>query len=382
VGLFRADAIGNPLSWRVAERCLATGLLLLASNGVVLIAVLLGGWPFLPYPASAAPILPWGIALCEAGWVAITARAWHLRRRVLGGAEPTAAVGLTLATVTWYAVTLAGFTVVTGPFAAPGWLGMMGGAVVGYVLFPRWLALGGVGLYLALTIGAAVIHAEQLCPSLDALMPPSPLFAMDRAEILRASISSLILAALTFAIIAWVVDRWRDREARYERLASTDALTGLRNRRSFVELAERELARARRYNAEVALVLIDLDHFKLVNDRHGHQAGDRVLANTAAILARELRDLDVIARHGGEEFAMLLPQTGTAGAVEVAERARRRLAEAVVTIDGAAIRITASMGVAAIAGPGATSLDDLLRRADAALYRAKGAGRDRVEVAA
>ncbi|MCE9579661.1 MAG: GGDEF domain-containing protein [Deltaproteobacteria bacterium] len=382
MGLLRADAIGNPLSWRVADRCLAIGLLLLVANAVMLVSVLAGGWPFLPYPASQAPSLPYGIAFCELGWLAITLRAWQVRRRERLGAEPIPARVLAIATVGWYAMTLAGFTVVTGPFAAPGWMGMLGGAVIGYVLFPRWLALAGLALYLVLTVGLALIHAARLWPALDTLAPPTVLLAMDHVEIVRAAVASLVLSALTFSIIAWVVDRWRDREARYERLASIDALTGLTNRRRFVELAERELARARRYDAEVALVLIDLDHFKLVNDQHGHVAGDAVLANTAAVLARELRDLDVIARHGGEEFAILLPQTSAAGAIEVAERARRRLADTVVVVAGADIRITASMGVAAIRGPGATSLDELLRRADAALYRAKEHGRDRVEAAA
>ncbi len=381
MGLFRADSIGNPLSWRVADRCLAIALLMLTANAVVLMTVLAGGWPFLPFAASEAPSLPYGIAVCELGWLAIGLRAWQLRQRERVGSEPLPAPVLAIATVGWYALTLAGFTEITGPFAAPGWMGMLGGAVIGYVMFPRWLALAGVALYLVLTVGIALIHAEHLWPALETLAPPTPLFAMDHAEIVRAATASLVLSTLTFAIIAWVVDRWRDREARYARLASTDALTGLTNRRRFVELAERELARARRYDAEVALVVIDLDHFKRVNDEHGHAAGDAVLASTAAVLARDLRDLDVVARHGGEEFALLLPQTSAAGAVEVAERARRRLADAVVTIGAAQVRITASMGVATIRGPAATSLDHLLRRADAALYRAKELGRDRVEAA-
>ncbi len=278
MGLFRADSIGNPLSWRVADRCLAIALLMLTANAVVLMTVLAGGWPFLPFAASEAPSLPYGIAVCELGWLAIGLRAWQLRQRERVGSEPLPAPVLAIATVGWYALTLAGFTEITGPFAAPGWMGMLGGAVIGYVMFPRWLALAGVALYLVLTVGIALIHAEHLWPALETLAPPTPLFAMDHAEIVRAATASLVLSTLTFAIIAWVVDRWRDREARYARLASTDALTGLTNRRRFVELAERELARARRYDAEVALVVIDLDHFKRVNDEHGHAAGDAVLS--------------------------------------------------------------------------------------------------------
>jgi diguanylate cyclase (GGDEF)-like protein len=188
--------------------------------------------------------------------------------------------------------------------------------------------------------------------------------------------------ALTFSVIAWIADRWRDREARYHKLASIDSLTGLTNRRRFFNLAAQELARSRRYGSALAVVLVDLDHFKQVNDEHGHLIGDRALAHAASILSREGRDVDVVARYGGEEFAILLPMTNASGAKEMAERCARELAGAPLQIDGLApIRITASMGVACAEGALTSTIEDLLRAADAALYRAKEAGRDRVEVA-
>lgn len=143
---------------------------------------------------------------------------------------------------------------------------MLGGAVIGYVMFPRWLALAGVALYLVLTVGIALIHAERLWPALETHRAADAAVRDGSRRIVRAATASLVLSTLTFAIIAWVVNRWRDREARYARLASTDALAGSPTAGALVELAERELARARRYDAEVALVVMNLNHFKRVNN--------------------------------------------------------------------------------------------------------------------
>jgi diguanylate cyclase (GGDEF)-like protein len=366
---------GNPLSWRVADRCLAIGIIMVASNAIVLAATLAGGWPFLPFPAREASALPTAEAIITGAWGLVALGAWRSRRLESPGTF------LAIVTVVLYATTLAAFTLVTGPFAAAGWIAMVGGAVVGYVLFPRWLALSGFAWYVAIVVGMSIVLSDRSWPALDAIAPAWAFADLDHAEVVRRATGSLALSALTFSVIAYVVDRWRDREARYLRLAETDALTGLTNRRHFLELAARELARSRRYGSPMSLVLVDLDHFKRVNDKYGHLVGDQVLTAAAHALASGLREIDVIARHGGEEFAVLLPETDLAGAREVAERSCRRLAEAVTIVDGTEVRITASMGVAS-ATAGAASLDDLLGRADRAMYGAKRAGRDRVEVAA
>jgi diguanylate cyclase (GGDEF)-like protein len=152
-------------------------------------------------------------------------------------------------------------------------------------------------------------------------------------------------------------------------LATTDPLTSLANRRSFRDRLEAECARSVRAGAPLGLALVDLDHFKRVNDTHGHQAGDAVLRELALRLRRSARREDVVARVGGEEFAWLLPEADLDAAMEAAERLRRRIAEEPFPIVG---RITASIGVATLdAGP-----DELVRDADRALYRAKDAGRD------
>jgi diguanylate cyclase (GGDEF)-like protein len=164
-------------------------------------------------------------------------------------------------------------------------------------------------------------------------------------------------------------------------LADTDTLTGVQSRRAFLERAAEELQRARRYAHPLCVAMLDIDAFKAVNDRHGHGAGDQVLARVAATCRAQLRTgVDHCGRLGGEEFAILLPETDVAGARCFAERlcAAIRLLRFDAGEQGFAV--SASIGVAALA-PGDDCFDTLLGRADAALYRAKGAGRDRVMLA-
>ena len=164
-------------------------------------------------------------------------------------------------------------------------------------------------------------------------------------------------------------------ERRLRELASTDALTGLANQRGFHDRMAEEVARSSRHGHPLSLVLLDLDRFKLVNDRNGHQVGDAVLRETAGRLARLARAGDLAARVGGEEFALLLPDTDADGAHALAERARR---EVEAEPFGGAGALTASLGVAALGGP-APDGDDLYRRADTALGWAKLSGRNRTE---
>lgn len=160
--------------------------------------------------------------------------------------------------------------------------------------------------------------------------------------------------------------------------AHTDSLTGLPNRRYFFELAERELSRARRYSGAISLLMLDIDRFKEVNDRYGHKAGDLVLINLARICQSALRDIDVVGRLGGEEFAILLPETDNRKAFEIAERLREAIANSTTTLaDGSAITITTSFGVTTRDGESA-DMDALIQKADQALYSAKAAGRNRV----
>jgi len=163
--------------------------------------------------------------------------------------------------------------------------------------------------------------------------------------------------------------------------AVTDELTGLANRRRFMEVLELELKRSDRFDSPLALVLADLDDFKLVNDRFGHQTGDDVLRALSRVFRASLRDVDLPARLGGEEFAVLLPETDALGAEGLAERLRAELAALELQGPGLdLVHVTASFGVAVY--PEAASGDDLLSFADAALYAAKAAGKNRVVLAA
>ncbi|RZL51650.1 MAG: GGDEF domain-containing protein, partial [Sphingomonas sp.] len=157
--------------------------------------------------------------------------------------------------------------------------------------------------------------------------------------------------------------------------------TGALTRRGFVEQAEREIARSCRYGRSSTLVMLDLDHFKAVNDTYGHPVGDQVLQQVAQVASVTLRPSDVFGRLGGEEFALLLPETNGDEAMVVAERLRRAIADHPIPLtDGRVLPVSASFGVAAL-GPDIASFPAWLHRADTMLYAAKAAGRNCVRLA-
>lgn len=163
-------------------------------------------------------------------------------------------------------------------------------------------------------------------------------------------------------------------------LAATDPLTGVLNRRSFNERGSTEIRKSARYGHDLTLLMIDIDHFKAVNDRFGHDGGDGVLRAVSKALFAEIRAFDLLARLGGEEFAVLLPDTDVAGARPLAERLRERIASMKVTTASGPVSVTISIGVAAV-DRNVPTLAPSLTLADAALYEAKATGRNRVVVA-
>ena len=162
-----------------------------------------------------------------------------------------------------------------------------------------------------------------------------------------------------------------------ERLAITDSLTSLYNRRHLFELADRELQRSRRYRLPLSVVMVDIDEFKRVNDTYGHAIGDQVLQGVAESCRKELREVDVIGRYGGDEFVALLPETGLSAACQVAERLRKSIAERTLDTRAGRITVTVSLGIATLGDEHLTP-ESLLDRADQALYVAKRNGRNRV----
>ena len=169
----------------------------------------------------------------------------------------------------------------------------------------------------------------------------------------------------------------RQLEAELKILATTDSLTGLNNRRHLLESGSRIMEAYRRYRRPLALLMLDIDHFKKINDTYGHAAGDLVLIQLADVLRSVLRAADLCGRFGGEEFVCLLPETSVAEALVLAERLRGKLAEQAVFSEAGEIFFTVSIGVS-VAMPEDISIDRLIHRADMALYEAKRTGRNRI----
>lgn len=164
---------------------------------------------------------------------------------------------------------------------------------------------------------------------------------------------------------------------RMRQMAITDSLTQLNNRRQFFDLVKIEFERSLRYEHELVIIMLDLDHFKKVNDTWGHQVGDEVLQQVAMLCKQSLRVMDIIGRYGGEEFVIAMPETNREAAAQTAERLRQTIADSPIDTRAGSLRITASLG-AALADKNLTSLDVLLSNADEALYHAKRQGRNRV----
>lgn len=196
---------------------------------------------------------------------------------------------------------------------------------------------------------------------------------------------AIVVAALTFVLLAFLIGwgqrRQKDAHRHVLRSSLTDALTGLYNYGYFMDCLDREICRVDRYGGAVTLVMFDIDHFKLFNDRFGHQAGNEALKAMGQVLRKEKRESDIVARFGGEEFVLMLPDGDDAG-IETAGRIRRAISQINVPVgSGAAAQVTVSAGVACYPH-GAASKEELLGRVDQLLYASKEKGRDRVSVAA
>ncbi len=171
------------------------------------------------------------------------------------------------------------------------------------------------------------------------------------------------------------------RVQRAEALSVTDDLTHLYNSRFLDQSLRRETKRASRSGRPLSLLFIDLDGFKSINDTHGHLSGSRALVEAAAVIRTSARETDVVARFGGDEFALVLPDTGSDGAVSVADRVRTRIAEhPFLAVDGLDIRLTASVGIATLPDAARTA-EELLSAADAAMYRVKETGKNGIHLA-
>jgi diguanylate cyclase (GGDEF)-like protein len=214
-----------------------------------------------------------------------------------------------------------------------------------------------------------------LARGISTLVQPAGRSMFDPSPVQTAYVATYALSILlvTIGVLLMATDRLR---AEFEHLAAHDPLTGVLTRRALLEACDQELERSHRYGRPLALMMLDLDHFKAVNDNHGHQAGDKVLVDFVRRASAQLRKPDRLGRYGGEEFLVMLPETSLAEARIVAER--------ILKMPGNTQGLpacTTSIGLAASSRED-TSVDTVLARADAALYRAKAQGRSRVEVSA
>lgn len=256
---------------------------------------------------------------------------------------------------------------------------MLGAPVAGFILLERGPVVLAFLTAFGLSIALSVASARGLVPYAPLVMPP----ATPEATMFW-TLSNYFLSLIPIVVLIVLADRalssWRQREAGIHAISRTDALTGIHNRRSILELLDKEIARTRRHGPPLAVVILDLDHFKSVNDTRGHPTGDRVLQHTAAVLQRTVRQCDAIGRYGGEEFLLLLPDTSLEGAQVLAERCRERLAAEIIADDqGQPFSISGSFGLACNEHCYELAAGVLIKAADDALYRAKHGGRNRVE---
>ena len=288
------------------------------------------------------------------------ARAWHLAA-ALGGAIAGAALSqhppLRIAVIS---------VAVAAAFAL---MGVIGRGLRGAIPGRGWRFLS-IGAWCACTI--FIVRAL------------AALFAPTRLGLAQAPFASLITFAghvVTLAMSLGFLLMHRERqELESERLAMTDALTGVYNRRTLFDLGEKELSRSRRTGASLSLIILDLDHFKKINDKFGHLGGDAVLLRFVEVVKSCLRTSDVLTRYGGEEFCVLLPDVGVAGAKVVGERIRSTIEASTFFVGAIPLKVTASVGVAALPTGAQVTLSSLVQRADQALYIAKRDGRNRVSV--
>lgn len=374
IGHAGARGLRDVERWRDADKVLlASGLTLpFALSWVARLAVVAGDPTASTYVSRRfLPIITpftWIQALAHA--LLIVAALW-LRRRP----SPRAPLLVHAEIQLWFGC-MAFSLYAMGPFTSSFGVLWLALPVTGFLLFeerPMKLGLltGSLGTLLGVLLPA--LGLLPYAPFLET--PPFGEGRLHPAWLASVGLPSVFATIVVLVVFVSLVRRLRTRQAELELLSSTDTLTGLANRGTFFQRLEEELATSRRHRYPLSVVMIDADHFKAINDGHGHLVGDRVLRELAARARMELREGDVAARYGGEELALLLPHTPLDGAQIVAER----LVEVARTVTYGDARLTVSAGVAE-ATPGERA-DDLVARADAAMYASKRAGRDRVTVA-
>ena len=235
--------------------------------------------------------------------------------------------------------------------------------------------IGRLSTVIVITLIAVVASLAATMATVTLLNNQGYALHSEIAAILAACIPLLIAPPIAWFLVGLLL-RIHEVEQEMRSLASYDSLTGLPSRHAFFDNANNYVSLARREQIIFCVMIIDLDHFKSINDRYGHPAGDAVLKLFADVVNSVARSSDIMGRLGGEEFALVLPSTNTLKALEFSERLHHAINQAVLKYKGSAIRYTASIGLSEFDTDSGDSLDDLLARADLALYQAKQSGRN------
>lgn len=281
-----------------------------------------------------------------------------------------------LVTTMYFGLTLVACSNYVGTMEIAAGVVLLGGPIFGFIVLNRrvvWVAF----------ICSLIALATLSYLAAIGTIPYAPVFKAptDVSSELFWTFSSWLFAAPHIIFIVLIADQtlnwWRKREDTIRELSRTDGLTGIHNRRSIIEMLDKETARTHRHGPPLCVVLLDLDHFKKINDTWGHPMGDRVLIETARLLRSSIRQCDAVGRYGGEEFMLLLPDTTLSGASTLVERCRANLAGFVITSDsGERIPVSGSFGLVCNEHYLSASTETLIKEADDALYRAKEGGRN------
>ncbi len=368
---------GSPFGWSSRDRSLYVQFLTVLLMTIITVSFLgFDGWPFLLERPSDVSALKSTKALAVGGllvWLVLygATKRWYTSR----GKDFS---WLLFATVATHVVTGASVCYAIGPYTAASGLITVAALLLGMVLLRRrWLWVAVAGWFVSM-FAVHVASKAGLLPFLSlfetSLVPHDIVaFAAERAA----------AAALIYIPLAIVMDHlitvWRRDERTLSEAAQLDSLTGVYTRGFAMEVMERALVRARDDARPLAVLMLDLDHFKRINDAHGHARGDLVLKQTTRAMQSTLRANDILGRFGGEEFVVLLPGADLAQALGAAERCRAAVEK--MKIPGAPyLSVTASVGVAAFPDHG-EELDALLKASDGAMYAAKAAGRNKIRPA-
>jgi len=249
------------------------------------------------------------------------------------------------------------------------------------LLFPRQT------IFIAFAIGLALVGVIIIL-TVNGTIPYAPIISEPGTEHTNLAwllvVSGLVVPHIVMLLSTSLasINRWQEREEKVRYLSSTDVLTQVSNRRHLMEQFEVELSRARRDNTPLAILMVDLDHFKAINDNYGHQVGDIALHTSASLLKDAIRNTDLLGRYGGEEFCIVLPGADLDAALRTAERCRSNIESADIRADESQLKLTASFGLVSVSAQKINEiyvqLDSLLKQADTALYKAKDQGRNQV----